>query len=108
MEIILYTETDCEDCVNLKNLLKKANIKFENKDLNEESKNLMNKHPNKWEHLDLIKDYNLPPWVPTAVIKNNDKMTFVCSSNKTGNEGNIYIAEEPEIMIKQIKKILEL
>ena len=107
MEIILYTETDCEDCENLKNLLKKANIKFKNKDLNEESENLMNKHPNKWEHIDLIRDYNLPPWVPTAVIKNNDKMTFVCSSNKTGNKGNIFIAEDNEKLFNTIVELID-
>ena len=107
MKITLYTEIDCPDCMELKKGLKENNIEFENKDLNEKSDNLANMFPNKWEHIDLIRDYNLPPWVPTAVIIDGDKTTFVCSSNKTGNQGNIYIGEEPEIMLNQIKEIIE-
>ena len=107
MKIKLYTEVDCPDCVELKKGLKENNIEFENKDLMEKSDNPMNKYPNKWEHIDLIRDNNLPPWVPTAVITDGDKTTFVCSSNKTGNKGNIYIGEEPEILLNQIKKIIK-
>ena len=106
MKIVLYTELDCPDCIELKKGLKENNIEFENKDLNFVSDDLTNRNPNKWEHLDLIKDYNLPPWVPTAVITDGDKKTFVCSSNDTGNKGNIYIGEEPEIMLEQIKEII--
>ena len=107
MKIVLYTENDCPDCIEVKKGLNENNIKFENKDLNEESENLANRYPNKWEHIDLIKDNGLPPWVPTAVITDGDKTTFVCSSNNTGNKGNIYIADEPEIMINQIKEIIK-
>ena len=106
MKITLYTETDCPDCIELKKGLKENNIEFENKDLGEEGDNLANKFPNKWEHIDLIRDYNLPPWVPTAVIEDGDRTIFVCTSNKTGNKDNIYIAEEPEIMLNQIKEIV--
>jgi|TARA_R110000744_G_scaffold170885_4_gene289211 hypothetical protein len=107
MKIVLYTELDCPDCIEVKKGLNENNITFENKDLNEVSDNLANRNPNKWEHIDLIRDYNLPPWVPTAVITEGDKMTFVCSSNKTGNKGDVYIAEEPEIMVNQIKEIIK-
>jgi len=107
MEIILYSENDCEDCKDLKRRLTEANIKFENKDLDEKSDNLMNMFPNKWEHTDLIRDYNLPPWVPKVVIKNNDNMTFVCSSNKTGNKGNIFIAEDNEKLFNTIVELID-
>ena len=39
MKILLYTEMDCPDCVELKKGLKENNIEFENKDLNEKSDN---------------------------------------------------------------------
>ena len=80
MKIVLYTEKDCPDCIEVKKGLNENNIQFENKDLNEEGENLANRHPNKWEHIDLIRDYNLPPWVPTAVITKDDKTIFVCYS----------------------------
>jgi len=106
MKIVLYTETDCPDCIEVKKGLDENNIQFESKDLNEVSDNLANRNPNKWEHIDLIKEHDLPPWVPTAVIEDGDRTIFVCSSNKTGNKGNIYIADEPEIMLNQIKEII--
>jgi hypothetical protein len=106
MKIVLYTEEDCPDCIEVKKGLKENNIEFENKDLNEKSKDLTNMYPNKWDHIDLIKDNGLPPWVPTAVITDGDKTTFVCSSNDTGNKGNIYIGEDPEILVNQIKQII--
>ena len=107
MKIVLYSEADCPDCVEVKKGLKENNIEFENKDLMEKSDNLMNQYTNKWEHIDLIRDNELPPWVPTAVITDGDKKIFVCSSNKTGNKGDVYIAEEPEIMVNQIKEIIK-
>ena len=98
---------DCPDCIEVKKKLTESDIQFENKDLNEKSDDLTNMFPHKWEHIDLIRDYNLPPWVPTAVITDGDRTTFVCSSNKSGHKDNIYIAEEPEIMINQIKEIIK-
>ena len=95
MKIVLYSEADCPDCVEVKKGLKENNIEFENKDLMEKSDNLMNQYPNKWEHIDLIRDNELPPWVPTAVITDGDK------------KGDVYIAEEPEIMVNQIKEIIK-
>jgi len=106
MKIKLYTESDCPDCLEVKKALVALNIEFENKDLMEKGENLANLHPNKWEHIDMIKDYNLPPWVPTAVIVDGDKKIFVCSSNKTGQKGNIHIAETPQIMVDKITKII--
>ena len=105
-EIILYTEKECVDCAELKERLKSENIKFTNKDLMEESSDLTCKYPNKWEHTDLIRDYNLPRWVPTAVIKEDDNMKFVCSSTITKDDGDIYLAENSELLFKKIKELL--
>ena len=33
-------------------------------------------------------------------------MVFVCSSNKTGNKGNIHIAETSELLFEKIKELL--
>ena len=107
MEITIYTEEDCDECKELKERLIKANIKFENKDLNERSDNLMNQFPNKWEHIDLIKEHNLPPWVPTAIIRNGEDTKFVCASNKTGQQGNIFIAEDSEKLFNVIVKLID-
>jgi len=106
MKITLYSESDCPDCIEIKKALVALGIEFENKDLMEKSTNLMNQFPNKWEHLDMIKDYEIPPWIPTVVILDGDKKSFVCTSNKTGNKGNIYIGETPEQMIEHITKII--
>jgi len=108
-KITLYTEPECDDCKDLKKRLKEANIDFQNKDLLEhDSTNLMNQYPNKWEHKDLVDEMNLPPWVPMAVINKGKKhpLSFVCSSNKTGERGNVYIAETTELMEKKIKELL--
>ena len=50
----------------------------------------------------------LPPWVPMAVINKGEKhpLKFVCSSTKTGEKGNVYIAETTELMEKKIKELL--
>ena len=102
-KITLYTEPECPDCIDLKKRLKEAN-----KDLLEKSDNLMNQHPNKWEHKDLVDDYQLPPWVPMVVLDKGEKdpLNFVCSSTKTGTKGNIHIAETTELMEKKIKELL--
>jgi hypothetical protein len=107
-KITLYTEPECPDCIDLKERLKKANIDFENKDLLEKSDNLMNQYPNKWEHKDLVDDYQLPPWVPMVILDKGEKhpLNFVCSSTKTGTKGNIHIAETTELMEKKIKELL--
>ena len=111
MEIIIYTEEDCDECKELKERLNEANIKFENKDLNEKSDNLMNQFPNKWEHIDLIRDHNLPPWVPMAMILKSDEKNgetyFVCASNKTEQQGNIFIAEDSEKLFNVIVKLID-
>tara|TARA_R110000803_G_scaffold39315_5_gene84863 strand:+ start:6852 stop:7175 length:324 start_codon:yes stop_codon:yes gene_type:complete len=105
-ELILYTEKECVDCVDVKKMLNNEKIKFTSKDLMEKSEDLANQYPNKWEHIDLVKEYGLPPWVPVAVIKEGDSMVFVCSSNKTGNKGNIHIAETSELLFEKIKELL--
>ena len=105
-EIILYTEKECADCVELKEKLNSENIKFTNKDLMEESDNPACKHPNKWEHTDLIRDYNIPRWVPTAVIKEGDDMKFICSSTITKNDGNIDLAENSDLLFERIKELI--
>jgi hypothetical protein len=111
-EIILYTEKECVDCVELKERLNSESIKFTNKDLMEESDDLTCKYPNKWEHTDLVRDYNLPQWVPTAVIKEGDKMKFVCSSTteyairNSKDGGDIYLAENSELLFEKIKELL--
>ena len=105
-EVILYTEKECVDCAELKEKLTNENIKFINKDLMEESEDLRCKYPNKWEHIDLVKDYGLPRWVPTAVIKEGDNMKFICSSTITKNDGDIYLGENSELLFQRIKELL--
>tara|TARA_R110000824_G_scaffold327274_1_gene514168 strand:+ start:360 stop:683 length:324 start_codon:yes stop_codon:yes gene_type:complete len=107
MEIILYSEQDCDECKELKKRLNKANIKFENKDLNKKGKNLMTQFPNKWEHIDLINEHNLPPWVPTVMVRDGDDTKFVCASNKTGQQGNIFIGEDSEKLFNAIVKLID-
>ena len=105
-ELILYTEKECVDCVDVKKMLNNEKIKFTSKDLMEKSEDLRNQYPNKWDHIDLIKEYDLPPWVPMAIIKEGDNMVFVCSSNKTGNKGNVHIAETTELLFEKIKELI--
>ena len=52
-ELILYTEKECVDCVDVKKMLNNEKIKFTSKDLMEKSEDLANQYPNKWEHIDL-------------------------------------------------------
>ena len=105
MKITLYTEEDCPDCIELKKVdASKCCALPVNCDVYKSEVKIPKTV--RMNFIDLIKEHDLPPWVPTAVIEDGDRTIFVCSSNKTGNKGNIYIADEPEIMLNQIKEIV--
>ena len=99
---------ECDDCKALIKLLTEEDIDFNNKVLDEEIPDILTGNfPNKWEHHDLIRDYNLPPWVPKVMIKTDNDVKFVCTSTKTEQNGNIYICENNEIMVEKIKELIK-
>ena len=109
MNITLYSQEDCETCMELKEQLVESGIYFEDKNVNDTSQDgPFEKGKFLWEHKDLVDDFNLPPWVPKLIIKQNEKTNYVCVSDRNGIKGNISIFKTPDDGVKRIKEILTL
>ena len=107
MEITLYSQNNCETCTSLKEKLLEDNIYFIDKNIDDLSEDgQFERGKFLWEHKDLVDDFNLPPWVPKLIIKQNEKTNYVCVSDRNGIKGNISIFKTPDDGVKRIKEIL--
>ena len=64
LELILYSQNDCDTCSELKEKLVDNKIYFEERNIHDTSQdNMLTKGKFLWEHKDLVSDLNLPPWI---------------------------------------------
>tara|TARA_B100000700_G_C15039674_1_gene854686 strand:- start:2464 stop:2820 length:357 start_codon:yes stop_codon:yes gene_type:complete len=113
LELILYSQNDCDTCSELKEKLVDNKIYFEERNIHDTSQdNMLTKGKFLWEHKDLVSDLNLPPWVPKIIIKKVDEKTgnnlteYVCVSDRNEVRGNVSIFETPDDGVKRVKEII--